>query len=515
MGTRIRDSGRQGAGGLRRAVAVGAGICALIAARPAGAQALRWHGTGAGAKAVDVYQSREQGFGGALLGAAELRLGERFGLALELGNLLLLSGEAPRDPSFERRGVATAITGGFGPRVYPFAPGTALGGVWLAGVVGGTVTGGLGRPLFDAHVGYDFFSADGTLGVGPTLGYVHVFQGDRELRPEDANVLLAGVHLVYGAASAEAVRDGDRDSDGLRDSVDRCPDDPEDYDSFQDEDGCPDLDDDADGVPDVRDECRRIPEDRDGFQDEDGCPEVDNDLDGIVDSKDSCPNEPEDLDEFQDEDGCPDPDNDQDGILDKEDLCPLEPETKNDYADEDGCPDELQVRVLGDKIVLDDRVHFQVNSHIIRTVSYPLLERLAKLIVEHPEYVQIEVEGHADERGPEWYNKKLSEDRARSVMEFLITRGVERARLSAVGYGTSRPLVEKSSEHAWYMNRRVELRVTRQTKTTTVRDARPKGAESGAASAPPAGAPPAAPSAPPPAAGSAPPPPPPAKGGDR
>jgi len=56
----------------------------------------------------------------------------------------------------------------------------------------------------------------------------------------------------------------------------------------------------------------------------------------------------------------------------------------NGYADDDGCPDAEQIRVLGDKIVLDDRVHFMVNMHIIRAISYPLLERLAKLINEHP-----------------------------------------------------------------------------------------------------------------------------------
>jgi hypothetical protein len=162
----------------------------------------------------------------------------------------------------------------------------------------------------------------------------------------------------------------DRDGDGIADSNDRCPNDPEDFDGFQDEDGCPDPDNDGDGVRDVDDRCPNQPgprgdgcpksvgtdrdgdgiadafdkcpdepEDKDGFQDADGCPDPDNDMDGIPDAKDQCPNEPEDKDGFQDEDGCPDPDNDKDGIPDVKDKCPNEPETFNGYQDEDGCPD--------------------------------------------------------------------------------------------------------------------------------------------------------------------------------
>jgi len=129
---------------------------------------------------------------------------------------------------------------------------------------------------------------------------------------------------------------GDRDGDGLKDDVDKCPDDPEDFDGFEDEDGCPDPDNDRDGIPDVDDKCPNIPEDKDGYQDEDGCPEGDKndrDGDGILDNVDKCPDDPEDFDGFQDEDGCPDPDNDQDGILDVDDLCPNDPEDKDGFED--------------------------------------------------------------------------------------------------------------------------------------------------------------------------------------
>ncbi|MFH2010517.1 MAG: OmpA family protein [bacterium] len=162
----------------------------------------------------------------------------------------------------------------------------------------------------------------------------------------------------------------DRDGDGIPDYKDKCPDQKEDKDGFEDHDGCPDLDNDKDGIPDDKDKCPNEPEDYDKFEDEDGCPDRDNDQDGIPDKqdncpmdkgtlknkgcpanmldedgdgipddKDKCPKEPEDKDGFQDEDGCPDPDNDQDGIPDAHDKCPNDAEDKDGFEDADGCPD--------------------------------------------------------------------------------------------------------------------------------------------------------------------------------
>jgi outer membrane protein OmpA-like peptidoglycan-associated protein len=336
---------------------------------------------------------------------------------------------------------------------------TSLSGIWASGHVGATTTGGLFRGAMDVQAGYDFMLDKGRWGIGPTLGYLHVFQPDSEVRPEDANILLFGVHAVYDTTPRVP---SDRDHDGLLDEVDACPDSPEDKDGFEDNDGCPDPDNDKDGVLDPADHCPDVAEDRDGFEDNDGCPDPDNDKDGIVDAKDKCPNDAEDVDGFEDNDGCPDPDNDKDGIVDKEDLCPNEPETQNGYADEDGCPDEEQVRVVGQKIVLDDRVNFEQNNARIREVSFPLLERLSRLLRAHPEYIHIEVQGHTDQKGTVEFNKKLSQDRAESVLEFLVKQGIERSRLSAVGFGSEHLLVEESNERALYLNRRVEFLITRQ-----------------------------------------------------
>ena len=143
----------------------------------------------------------------------------------------------------------------------------------------------------------------------------------------------------------------DNDQDHICHTVDRCPEEAEDFDQFEDEDGCPDPDNDQDGILDADDgpngSCRNDPEDRDDFQDEDGCPDTDNDQDGILDDADgpggSCRNNPEDVDQFEDEDGCPDTDNDQDGVIDEVDgpdgSCRNDPEDRDNFEDADGCPD--------------------------------------------------------------------------------------------------------------------------------------------------------------------------------
>ena len=144
--------------------------------------------------------------------------------------------------------------------------------------------------------------------------------------------------VMFGVSWLQSA-DQDRDGDGYANDEDGCPDEPEDFDEWQDEDGCPDPDNDEDGILDDPDQCPNEPEDRDQFEDSNGCPDPDNDQDGILDDPDQCPNEPEDVDQFEDEDGCPDPDNDQDGILDDPDQCPNEPEDIDGFEDENGCPD--------------------------------------------------------------------------------------------------------------------------------------------------------------------------------
>jgi len=78
--------------------------------------------------------------------------------------------------------------------------------------------------------------------------------------------MLAFVYTIGGEP-------GDSDGDGILDPYDKCPDQAEDRDGFQDNDGCPDPDNDGDGIPDEKDKCPNEPETFNGYQDEDGCPD--------------------------------------------------------------------------------------------------------------------------------------------------------------------------------------------------------------------------------------------------
>ncbi len=290
---------------------------------------------------------------------------------------------------------------------------------------------------------------------------------------------------------------GDRDGDGIKDDVDKCPDDPEDFDGFQDADGCPDPDNDNDGIPEVDDRCPNVPEDRDGdqdadgcpeggdgdrdgdgipdnkdqcpdqpedrdgFQDADGCPDPDNDNDGIPDKLDKCPNDPEDKDGFEDQDGCPDPDNDHDGIPDVKDKCPNDPETFNGFQDEDGCPDKGSVIIQDNNIIILDKIKFRTASAEILPESNKILDAVATTLQHHPEFTLIEVAGHADERASDEYNLKLTQDRVNSVVRALIGRGLERSRLRSKGYGEFCPIEPGHNEAAWEQNRRVEFKIVK------------------------------------------------------
>ena len=249
----------------------------------------------------------------------------------------------------------------------------------------------------------------------------------------------------------------DQDMDGILDDVDKCPLEPEDFDGFPDEDGCPEADNDKDGVPDLSDRCPMDPEDKDNYQDEDGCPELDNDGDGIEDAEDKCPLEAEDADGFEDNDGCPDPDNDKDGIKDAEDKCPLQPETRNGFQDDDGCPDKTLAKIDHGKITIADKIYFDTGKATIKPESFPVVDAVVGILKANEQVKKIRIEGHTDDRGSARKNLKLSQARADSVKAYLVEHGVAAERLTAVGYGEDRPAVPGRTKEARDANRRVEF----------------------------------------------------------
>lgn len=223
----------------------------------------------------------------------------------------------------------------------------------------------------------------------------------------------------------------------------------------------PDPDTDGDGLADSTDACVVEPEDRDGYLDDDGCPEVDNDLDTVADVTDKCPNEPEDPDGFEDEDGCPDPDNDKDTIADAQDQCPNEPGSTT--QEPLGCPSNPLVVVTDCEVKITQQIHFEYNKDKIRPESFPVLDAVVEVLNKNPD-IKLEVQGHTDNRGGAAYNKNLSNRRAASVKAYLVTHGITPARLTSLGYGFDRPIVDNSTEQNRALNRRVQFIRTEGTK---------------------------------------------------
>jgi OmpA-OmpF porin, OOP family len=249
---------------------------------------------------------------------------------------------------------------------------------------------------------------------------------------------------------------GDRDGDGYLDPEDSCPDQPENFNGYQDPDGCPDdPDTDGDGLVDSLDSCVLKPEDKDNYLDEDGCPEIDNDVDTLDDPGDKCPLEPEDPDGYEDQDGCPDPDNDKDTVLDVKDQCPNE--IGSTTQEPLGCPTKPALVVVTDcEVKITQQIHFEFNKDKIRPESFPVLDAVVEVLQKNPE-IKIEVQGHTDNKGSAKYNKDLSNRRAASVRKYLNARGITNDRLTSMGYGFDRPLVDNSTEQNRALNRRVQF----------------------------------------------------------
>jgi outer membrane protein OmpA-like peptidoglycan-associated protein len=294
-----------------------------------------------------------------------------------------------------------------------------------------------------------------------------------------------------GFEDEDGCPDIDNDHDGILDADDKCPNDPEDKDGFEDADGCPDYDNDFDNIPDSLDKCPNEPEDRDNFQDEDGCPDYDNDADNIPDSTDKCPNIPEDIDMFEDQDGCPDYDNDKDGIPDSLDRCISEPETYNGFRDEDGCPDTLikptekEIRVLNTKL---RDINFKTASAELLPASSAALDFIVGFLKQYPD-LRYQIQGHTDSRGEDDYNLLLSAARAATVRAYLLNKGIPDVNLIAIGYGETMPIADNKTAQGRAKNRRVEfkfieslqeyqsLKAQEESFRQRIRDAQIKGAE--------------------------------------
>lgn len=343
-------------------------------------------------------------------------------------------------------GIDGTIKYNFIQRTSVIDPFLEIGGgyTWVDEIGAGTVNGGLG---------INFWFSD-NLGLTLQSNYKHAF--------EDYGVThfqhLAGISVKFGGT--------DTDGDGIYDKDDACPE----VAGLEAFNGCPDAD--GDGIEDSKDSCPNEA----GSKEMNGCPDADGD--GVADKDDACPNEaglpalagcPDaDSDGVADKDdecpneagpaenkGCPWPDADGDGVLDKDDQCPQVAGT----VANSGCP-EVTEEVQKQLNDYARTILFDTGKSSIKAESTSVMVDIITILKEYPT-AKFTVEGHTDSVGSEKLNQSLSESRALSVKEFLVDKGIEEFRLSAIGFGEAKPMATNNTKAGRTQNRRVEINLVK------------------------------------------------------
>ncbi len=110
------------------------------------------------------------------------------------------------------------------------------------------------------------------------------------------------------------------------------------------------------------------------------------------------------------------------------------------------------------EIIRLNNIFFEFNKADLKSESFNELDRLYSILMDN-KTLKIEISGHTDDKGSDEYNKSLSNSRANSVMNYLTSKGIEKSRLTAVGYGESQPVVANDTDENRAINRRVEFKV--------------------------------------------------------
>jgi outer membrane protein OmpA-like peptidoglycan-associated protein len=173
----------------------------------------------------------------------------------------------------------------------------------------------------------------------------------------------------------------------------------------------------------------------------------------VLDKDDDCP----EVFGAVDNKGCPWPDTDKDGVVDREDDCPTTPGLK----ELKGCPPAPVLKVEEQKILEKafSSLEFATGKDIIKPVSLPSLNDLAKLMKEHEADWTLKLSGHTDNQGDATKNLMLSEKRAKAVKKYLVTKGVKADKVIAEWFGQTVPIADNNTPEGRQKNRRVEMKV--------------------------------------------------------
>jgi outer membrane protein OmpA-like peptidoglycan-associated protein len=248
---------------------------------------------------------------------------------------------------------------------------------------------------------------------------------------------------VAGPAENNGCPWPDTDADGVFDKDDACaavagP---------KENKGCPWKDTDGDTLLDNVDACPAVA----GPVENKGCPWPDTDGDSVLDKDDACP----DVAGLFENKGCPDLDADKDGVSDKEDDCPL----IAGPAENKGCPKVTKATL--EQLKVEAKSIFFVTGKATlndakKGVTSGRLDAIKEILKNYPN-AKFAINGHTDNVGNAKANQKLSEARAKAVMDLLIEKGVNPANLTSQGFGSTKPVKSNKTASGRAENRRTEI----------------------------------------------------------
>ncbi|PTT14382.1 flagellar motor protein MotB, partial [Flavobacterium sp. HMWF030] len=248
---------------------------------------------------------------------------------------------------------------------------------------------------------------------------------------------------VAGPAENNGCPWPDADKDGVFDKDDACPN----VAGPIENKGCPWKDSDGDTLLDNVDACPTIA----GPIENKGCPWPDTDGDGVLDKDDACPT----VAGLAENKGCPSLDADKDGVPDNIDDCPL----IAGPADNKGCP-KVTKATLAQLKVEARSIFFNTGKATLSDArkgeTSGRLDAIKVILKNYPN-ARFAINGHTDNVGNPKANQKLSEARAKVVMDALIEKGVNPANLTSQGFGATKPVKSNKTAAGRAENRRTEI----------------------------------------------------------
>ena len=261
--------------------------------------------------------------------------------------------------------------------------------------------------------------------------------GDGVIDKEDGCKKVAGPVENHGCPWP------DTDGDKVFDKDDTCPE----IAGPVENKGCPWKDSDGDTLLDNADACPTVA----GPVENKGCPWKDTDKDSVLDKDDACP----EVAGLVENRGCPNLDTDKDGVLDKDDACPA----IAGPAENKGCP--LVSKAVLEQLKVEAKSIFftsgkAVLSNANNDETSTRLDAIKEILKNYPN-AKFAINGHTDNVGNAKANQKLSEVRAKVVMDALIAKGVNPANLTSQGFGATKPVKSNKTAAGRAENRRTEI----------------------------------------------------------